>query len=128
MALKIDITFRKPVNFKVGYGAESYFPLGKKPVVCITDYDPNKDWSLPCGYFNDEDKMVWFTKDVGNPKVKKMSRKDFINTFKITGCKYFTDYARFKDKVYYSYPKTRLFIDRKIITPVLNFIVWLRLA
>lgn len=73
------LEFRNPVTFKNGYFAEVMFPIGKNPMVQITDI--SKDWQLPCG-------GVTFI----NPKLKEMSRKDFYKTFKITGIKEITGY------------------------------------
>lgn len=118
MRIKIGCAFKKDVSFKFGYGVDCFYPLGKTPMVQITDYDPKKDWQLPLSG----------TKDVGNPKLKKMSQKDFNKTFEITSCQFFTDYQRYKNKVYYNKPKLRRFVDNKIILKIIKTLVWLRLA
>lgn len=74
------LEFRKPVNFKNGYLAETHFPIGKNPTVVVSDI--SKDWQKPfCGGH-----------DIGNPKVKQMDRKKFHETFKITHIKQITGY------------------------------------
>ncbi|MES3018218.1 MAG: hypothetical protein V4721_10585 [Bacteroidota bacterium] len=74
------LEFRKPVNFKNGYIAECHFPIGKNPLVMITDV--SKDWQAP----------ILGTKDIGNPKLKRMPRKLFHETFKITHIKSIVGY------------------------------------
>lgn len=66
--VKIGLAFKKPVNFKNGYIAEWYL---KTKVLSITDI--SKDWQMPLSG----------TKDIGNPKIKKMSFFDLFKTFKI---------------------------------------------
>jgi hypothetical protein len=103
MKIKIGCAFRKPVNFKNGYSVDCFYPLGDNPTVQINDIA--KDWQLP----------VAGAIDIGNPKLKTMTKADFNKTFKITSCRYFSDYARHKEKVYRNIPKLRRFIDNKVI-------------
>ena len=72
MDIKLILEFKKPVDFKNGYIAECSFPIGKNPLVMITDV--SRDWQLP----------LTGTKDIGNPKLKTMPRKLFHETFKVT--------------------------------------------
>lgn len=120
--VRVGCAFRKPVNFKNGYSVDVI--LSKRPVVMINDID--KDWSLPCGLFDEADKFLWQTKDVGNPKMRRMDMKDFKKTFKITSLT--TQRGRYpfekgkKNKLFY----VRLFIDNKIFLPIIQFVTWLR--
>ncbi len=75
------LEFRNPVKFKNGYLAECSFPIGKNPTVMISDIA--KDWQLP----------LFGTKDIGNPKLKTMTRADFHKTFKITHIKEIIGYG-----------------------------------
>ena len=122
MRVKIGCAFRKPVNFKNGYSAD--VRLSKRPIVMINDID--KDWSLPCGIFDEADKFIWHTKDVGNPKMRRMDMKDFKKTFKITSCRTYKGYPFQKGKSNKRYYNFRLFIDNKILLPIIQFITWLR--
>lgn len=66
--VKLNLSFKKPVNFKNGYIAEWY---SKTKMLSITDVA--KDWQMPLSG----------TKDIGNPKIKKMNFFDLFKTFKI---------------------------------------------
>ena len=68
----VYVSFRKPVKFKNGYSAITLCPLKKEVEVWI-DYISKDVWQLP----------LEGTKDFGNPKLKKMSKKEFKNVFKI---------------------------------------------
>ncbi len=67
------LEFKKPVNFKNGYIAKCLYPIGKNPVVEITDIA--KDWAL---------NLVGVKNRYNNPKLKEMTRNEFHQTFKIT--------------------------------------------
>ena len=97
--------FRKSVNFKNGYLAEVKLPLDKMPIVQITDI--SKDWQQPLDG----------TKDIGNPKLKGMSKKDFRKTFKVTHIKTIVGYDIKKYK-------RKLFLNKCLLI----LMKWLRLA
>lgn len=66
------LEFKFPVDFKNGYLAETRYPLEDEPLVMITDID--KDWQAP----------IEGTINIGNPKIKRMTKEKFKDTFKIT--------------------------------------------
>ena len=67
------LEFKFPVDFKNGYIAECRYPLEDEPLVMITDVAKDS-WQL----------HVLGAIDVGNPKLKRMTKEKFNKTFKIT--------------------------------------------
>lgn len=75
--------FIKPVNFKNGYIVQVRYPIEDNPAVMITDVAKD-NWQLPLFITDKSVNKIGHTIDVGNPKIKTMSKEDFYKTFRVT--------------------------------------------
>lgn len=77
--------FRKEVNFKNGYIVETSYPIQDFPFVKITDI--SKDYQEPLVIKDHHGNIIRETVDIGNPKLKRMSKEEFERVFEITHIK-----------------------------------------
>lgn len=77
------LEFKKPVDFKNGYIAQTNFPIEENPLVMITDISKDQ-WQLPVVGYNLMTGQYCESIDVGNPKLKRMSKEEFNRIFNIT--------------------------------------------